>query len=432
MMFWRCCVLSLVVACGSSPKPATVDLPKNDVAPAQPAPAKPVAVAFVLEGHELWIGNDQTDVSEDERYLGALKPLEEAFAKVSTAGLPIGSTATVITYGEHALVRHPMAPIAKLTAAAFGEQKDYYGVIDRDLVGGVTLGLDELAKVNGAHRVLIVIGDGTDTNADAAKAALPTLAKRAAAENVQVVSFVYKGPLSSPGNLLAAFDPSTLTVNSIDAVGNELEALFDGFTPQPVVARSRNAVALALLVSGAETWMGNDDIELAANDPSRYTGALKAIRAALDTAPMTGFPAGSQGAILTYDDRVKTRQRMGPIEKIDSRAFGDQKTYYRTAGNELVSGVRTAIGQLKNVEAGRKVLVILGDGNDTNNEAAKAQLRDLAKKASELHIEVRAIIWKSALSDEDNIIHELDPTVSTAKTSEQLTTQLVAVMKAMR
>ncbi|MCX5742645.1 MAG: hypothetical protein NT062_09135 [Proteobacteria bacterium] len=431
MTFWRCVVLSLIVACGASAKPVSVDPPKDVVAPPRPAPATPVALAIVVEGHEMWIGNDQTDVSEEERYLGALKPLEETFAKLSTAGLPAGSTATVVTYGEHASVRHPMAPISTLTAAAFGEQRDYRGVIDRDLVGGVTLGLDELAKARGSRHVLVVIGDGTDTNVDTAKATLTTLAKRAAAEHVQVVSFVYKGPLSSSGNPLAAFDPNMLTVNSIGAIGPELETLFGELIPKPVVAHSGNAVAIALLVSGAETWMGNDDLE-PADDPARYTGALKAIRAALEKTPMTGFPAGSQGAILTYEDTVKTRQRMGPIEAIDAPAMGDQKAYYKTAGSELASGVRAAIGQLANVDSGRKVLIILGDGNDTNNEVAKAQLRDLAKKASALHIEVRAIIWKSALSDEQDVIHELDPTVSTAKTSDELTTQLAAVLKAVR
>ncbi len=429
MRFWRCAVVSLVVACGSSPRPVPVDPTKNVVAPA--ARATPVALAIVLEGHEMWIGNDQTDVPDGERIPGALKPLAEALSHLSTAGLPAGSKATVISYGEKASVRHPMAPNSSLTPAALGEQKDYHGVIDRDLVGGVTLGLDELAKVNDARRVLVVIGDGTDSNADTAKPALTALAKRAAAENVQVVSFVYKGVFSSPANTLAAFDSKVLTVNSIESIGNELQSVFDGFTPKPVVAVAGNAVALAVLVSGAEIWMGNDDIE-PANEPSRYLGALKAIKAAFDKVPMTGFPSGSQGTIVTYEDKVKTRLPLGPIEKLDARALGDQKTYYGTVGSELASGVRTVIGQLASANAGRKVLVILGDGNDTNNEAAIAQLRDLAKKAAELHIEVHAVIWKSALSNDENVIQALDPKVSTAKTSEELTTQLAAVLKAVR
>jgi len=432
MMLWRCLVLSLIVACGSK-KPAPVDPPKNDVAVAPPAAVvKPLAVVFVVEGHEMWIGNDSIDgVPETERLQGALRPLKEVFAKLPTAEMPAGWTATLVTYGEKAVVRASTAPIAKLGAAALGEQKDYAGVIDHDLVAGVTLGLDELAKAKDARRVLVVIGDGTDTNPEVAKTALTALAKRAAAENVQVVSLIYKGMLSSPANPIALFDPNVMTVNSVDGIGSEVEALFDGFTLPPVVVPGGNSVALVVLMQGGEVWVGNDDIE-PAGEPSQYRGALKAIRAAVAKTSMTGFPAGSQGAVLTYDDKVKTQRRMGPIEKLDADALGDQKTYYKTVGTALVSGVRTALAQLGKVAAGRRVLIILGDGSDTNNDAAKRQLRELAKKAAELHVEVRSIIWKGALSDEATVIGELDPTVSTAKTPEELTSQLAAVLKGVR
>jgi hypothetical protein len=435
MTFWRCAVLWFLVACGSKPATPSVErpTPPAPVAPT-PAAATPVAVAFVLEGWEMWIGNDQIQaVPEDERTPGALNPFKEAFARVPMTRLPGGSMATVVTYGEHASVRHPMAPIAKLSAAAFGEQKDYAGVIDRDLVSGVTLGLDELAKVKGARRVLVVIGDGSDSHVDTAKDALRALAKRAAAENVQIVSLVYKAALSSPFTQIASFHPSVMTVNLLDALGGELEALFEGLEPQPVVAHvaGEKTVALALLVAGAEVWMGNDDI-VPANDPARYMGALKGIRAALDRAPMTGRPGGSQGMILTYGSKVQTQQRLGPIEKLDARAMGDQRTYYGTVGTELVSGVRSALAQLAQVDAARRVLVIVGDGSDTNNEVASAQLRDLAKQAAERHIEVHAIVYKSALSAEETVIAELAPRATTATTSDELTTQLAALLGGVR
>jgi hypothetical protein len=59
-----------------------------------------------------------------------------------------------------------MAPIESLAAVVLGDQKDDVGAIDRDLVGDVTLGLDDPTKVTGAHRVLAGIGDGSDTNND--------------------------------------------------------------------------------------------------------------------------------------------------------------------------------------------------------------------------------------------------------------------------
>ncbi len=426
MVFWRCLALLWVVACGS-PHVTPVEPPSKPVAP-QPVAAKPVAIVFVVEGWEMWVGNDQLqDVPETERYMGVLKPFKDAFA---VTGLPAGSQAAVVTYTDHGTVRHPMAPIEKLSAAAFGEQKDYAGVIDRNLVAGVTLGLDELAKVHDARRVLVVISDGTDTNLDTAKAAFTALAARAAAENVKVVSLVYKAALSSPGTPLGAFDPNMLRVMSVDALANELAVLYEELAPQPVVGGG-SGVALTLLVSGAEVWMGNDDI-VPADDPSRYTGALKPIRAAVERSPMTGFPAGSQGAVLKYDDTVQTQRRWGPIEKLDARALGDQQTYYGRIGTELVSGVRTAFAQLAKVNAARRVLIILGDGSDTNNDAAKAQLLDLAKQAAELHIEVHAIIYKGQLSSEGTVIKLLDPKASTATSADEITTQLAALLRGVR
>ncbi|MBA3465441.1 MAG: VWA domain-containing protein [Deltaproteobacteria bacterium] len=433
MTFWRCALLLVVVACGGSGTAITASEPKpvvGEPVAAPPAAVKPVAVAIVMEGWEMWIGNDQlVDEAAPDSFQGALKPLKDAFARVSWSSLPAGSRATVVTYTDHASVRHPMAPIAKLSAAALGEQKDYFGVIDRDLVGGVTLGLDELAKVTDARRVLIVIGDGDDTMPEAAKAALATLAKRAQAENVEVLSIVYEAPLSSPGNVIGALDPNAVVVNSIDAIVDQMSWSFVRLAQPPAVAATGpTPFALALLFNGAEVWTGNDDL-VPANDPSRYIGALKSIRAAFERAPMTGFAAGSKAMVITYDSKARTRVPLMPIEGLDAGAIGVQKDYYGTFGIELVGGVRFAFTELAKVQAGRRVLIILGDGGDTNNEAARIQLRALAKQAAELHIEVYALVYKGQLSDETTVVTELDPKAATAATGEQLTADLVALFR---
>jgi hypothetical protein len=418
-------LLLLIAACSS--KSATAPESKQ-VGVAPTLPRKPVAVAFVIEGHEMWVGNDKLELPEAERYPGALVALKETFAKVSMKDAPPGSMAALISYGEKATVRHPMSPIAKLTAAAFGEQKHYANVIDRDLVAGITLGLDELAKTKDTQRILVVIGDGTDTNVDAAKRALTALANRAERENVRLLSFIYKGIFSPDGNPLAAFDPDLVTVNAMDAIRGELEALFSA--PPPVVP-SGQGIALALLVSGQEVWMGNDDL-LDADDPSRYHGALKGIRAALGAKAMAGYPPGSVGMILRYDTGLRTQRKVGPIERLDADAIGDQKAYFGTVGTDLVHGVRGSLDQLSKVTATRHVLIVLGDGSDTNNEAAVEQLRALRKTAADRNIEVHAIILKSTLSVDTNVVVELDPKATTAKTADELTAQLTALLGSIR
>ena len=434
MMFWRCALVLVLVACGSRPSStgsASTPPPANVQSPPPVAAAKPVALAIVVEGWEMWIGNDQV-VEEDarERTVGVLRPFKDAFARVPWTSLPAGSRAAVVTYTDRATVRHPMAPIDKLTAAALGEQKDYSGVIDRDLVGGVTLGLDELAKVTGARRVLVVIGDGDDTNPEAAKRSLAALAKRAAAENVELVSILYEGSLSSPGAVLRAFDPNAVAVNSVDAIVEQLTWSFVRFVQPPADAGSA-PFTLAILLAGSEVWIGNDDL-VPANDPSRYVGALKGIRAAFERVPLTGFPAGSKAIVLTYDSKTRTRVPLSPIESLDARAVGVQKDYYGTIGTELVSGVRVAFTELAKVRGGRRVLVILGDGGDTNNEEAKIQLRELAKQAADLHIEVHAIVYKGQLSDPTTVVTELDRNATTAATADQITADLAALFRVLK
>lgn len=429
MNFSRCVLLWLLVACGSSQHATTVEpLIGSQGSGVQPAAAQPVAVAIVFEGWEMWIGNDRLeDIPEAEQYPGVLRPFQDAFARVPLTGFPIGSRATIVTYTDRASVRHPMDAIEKLGAAAFGDQKDYFGVIDRDLVAGVTLGLNELAKVTDARRILVVIGDGSDTNSDAS-GKLTALAKRAAAENVEILSIVYKGPLSPMSSPIMSLDPKALVVSSVGAIADQLGWLFVRAKARPAVAGGAKPLALALLVSGWEVWMGNEDI-VPANDPSRYTGALKSIRAAFERAPLTGFPAGSKAMFATYDSNARIRIPMGPIEILDARALGVQQDYYGTSGGELVSGVTVAFTELARVEGARRVLVVIGDGGDTNNEAANLQLPELAKLAAELDIEVYAIIYKAPLSDEANVIAVLDPKASIAASTDEITAQLVALFK---
>jgi hypothetical protein len=428
-MMFRGLVLSFLVACGSPRAPAQE--PRVDTGSATPPAAPPVAVAIVVEGWEMWAGNDQiAEIPEHERYFGALRPFQDAFARVPVTGFPGGSKAAIIAYTDRAAVRAPMAPIESLTAPMFGDQKDYFGVIDRDLVGGVTMGLDELAKSTG-RRVLVVIGDGSDTTNDAAKAQLAALAKRAAADNIEIVSIVYRAPLSSDVAVIRSLDPNPLMVNTADGIADQLGWLFARLKDRPVVATvGANSLALVVLVSGWEAWMGNDEI-VKANEPDRFVGALASIRAALDRVPKTGFPDGSRAMLATYGSSTQIRFPFGPITSLDGHAIGSQKDYYGGMGIDLVNGVTFAFTELAKAE-GRRVLVIIGDGTDTNMDAAKTRLGQLAKQAADLHIEVHAIVYKASLSIPQTVVSALDPNATTVTSSDAITTELVALFERLR
>lgn len=204
-----------------------------------------LAIAIVMNGWEIWIGNDKV-VPEDDpsRYPGVLEALEGALEKVDfkNAGPP-GSTGTVITYADKAVVRIPMGPLDKITPSQLGTQKDYLGTKGVELVKGVDLGLTELHKVQASRKVLIVVCDGMDTNMEAAKSQLALLKQQAKTDQIQTFAIIYKGALSGDGNVISAMIPSTQTVNSADNIATAIAGIltrmadrqyltFPGFDPK--------------------------------------------------------------------------------------------------------------------------------------------------------------------------------------------------------
>ncbi len=137
-----------------------------------------------------------------------------------------------------------------------------------------------------------------------------------------------------------------------------------------------------------EVWVGNDDVT-EESDPSRYQGVLKGSSSqALDGVKFTeAGPPGSQGTLITYADKAAVKIKMGPLSNITGSALGSQKEYQGTKGQEMVKGVELAMAELHNVTAARKVLIIVCDGNDTNNDAAKATLKNDRALAAKDHIQ---------------------------------------------
>lgn len=184
----RSCALLLVAACSTSTTPPTNTKPTPD----------PVTLAVVMSGWEIWIGNDKDPrVAADapERTPGALDRVIAAFGKADLAHTAPDARAVLVTYGVGAKVRVPLGPVANLTPAAFGTQQDYHGGIGVDLLQGLDLAAQQLEAVPGRH-VLIVLGDGTDTNPEAARAQLPKLRERLEKLPVEVTAIVYRTQMS--------------------------------------------------------------------------------------------------------------------------------------------------------------------------------------------------------------------------------------------
>ncbi len=185
-----------------------------------------IAIALVICGQEIWIGNDEYETDPNARYEGTLKNLAQAIDRLQlgSAG-PAGSKGLVVSFSTGAEIKLPMGDLKAVTGAALGTQRDYHGKIGTDMVQGITMGLAELTKVATARKALIVVGDGNDTNNEVAKAALVQLKKDAIKANVQLFGIIYKSPVSSDGAVITTMIPTAKRVNSIDGIASELNAI---------------------------------------------------------------------------------------------------------------------------------------------------------------------------------------------------------------
>ncbi len=210
--------------------------------------------------------------------------------------------------------------------------------------------------------------------------------------------------------------------------------------PQPVSLKASSlrpytagteTIAVAFVINGQEVWIGNDDLE-PEESPARHLGILKNLKQALQTVPFaTAGPAGSKGVLISYGDKAEVKVAMGPIANITPEALGTQKDYYKKFGTSMVEGINLAVAELHNVTASRKALIVICDGNDTNNEAAKAQLQTLKKQASNEKIQTFAIIYKGELSEPGNVITTMIPTATTVSNAEGISSTMSGILSRM-
>ena len=187
-------------------------------------------------------------------------------------------------------------------------------------------------------------------------------------------------------------------------------------------------IAIAFVINGQEVWIGNDDIE-AEDSPSRYLGILKSLKTALQEVPFaTAGPAGSKGVLISYADKPEVKVAMGPLGGITAEALGSQKDYYKKIGTAMVEGVSLALGELKNVTASRKALIVVCDGNDSNPEAAAGQLAALKKEAQQQNVQTFAIIYKGQLSDPANLITRMIPNAQTVTNAEGIAAAIKGIL----
>jgi hypothetical protein len=185
-----------------------------------------IAIALVINGQEIWIGNDDCEQDENAKYAGVLKNLSQAIDKLQLGNAgPTDSKGIVVSYSVGAEIKVAMTDLKNITGAALGSQCDYRGKIGTDMVQGITMAMAELSKVSTARKALIVVGDGNDTNNEAAKGQLKDLKDQARKQKVDLFAIIYKSAVSSEGAVITTMIPGAKTVNSIDGIASELNAV---------------------------------------------------------------------------------------------------------------------------------------------------------------------------------------------------------------
>jgi uncharacterized protein YegL len=200
-------------------------------------------------------------------------------------------------------------------------------------------------------------------------------------------------------------------------------------------------LALALVINGQEIWIGNDDVEPEIDpldpqqlrpNPARVPGILKPLKTALQAVPFaTAGPAGSKGILITYADKAEIRQPMGDLKTLNAEALGSQKDYHKKLGTAMVRGVELALTQLNGVAVTRKVLILVCDGTDTDNDAAKAQLTNLKRQAQADQVQVFAIIYKGPMSDPINVVTQLTSNVYSLQNADGIGSTIANILKQM-
>jgi hypothetical protein len=155
-------------------------------------------------------------------------------------------------------------------------------------------------------------------------------------------------------------------------------------------------MALVVLVQGNFRWMGNEQYS-DPEDPETgaiYPGAHAGLGAALDALSKAG-PDNSRAALLIYTDgKVIAKKPMGSARELGAASLGAQTEYKEYISKPLVVGLTEAWSLLSNEPNSRRVLVVIGDGNDDNADIAAA-LRKVITDLEKAEVEVYSIYYTS-------------------------------------
>lgn len=132
-------------------------------------------------------------------------------------------------------------------------------------------------------------------------------------------------------------------------------------------------------------------------------------------------PPDSFGMLIAYAQDTQIKAAMGPYSRITGAAFGAAKAHKGKKGASLATALNLAVTEVTKVQAARKAIIIVGDGEDSD---PKSPLADLKNQARSANIQVYALVTKAGRVGEvtqPNVV----PAADLGKELDKLTAHLV-------
>lgn len=364
-------VLAGKATLSSGGKDQAVEAGKSSVASPGKAPVElltadsaPLAIAVVYASREAFERGNRLDE------LGlALERLQ----------LPERSRLDVVTYSKGGAIVLP-----RRAGDRTGEQMSLVDEGRRfertatDLLIGVSAGINQVNAVNARRRLVVLVGDGSET---AGWKYLPVELARAKDAHIEVVSLIVRTP--APGTKRTLDEHG---VPAIDATQVPLaSALSELISPRP-------AQAVMVVYAGRGGWA----------TPARLHG-LAEMMTLLD------LPADSQIAAIEYSTGASVKIPWEAATAFRPAQLGDMRDYTNKIGSDLVQGIIMGLAELSKQTAPTKTLIIVGDGNDTNNDSARVAISQLAQPSKHLGVTYRVMLVRAEDSPPGDVVSPLDP-----------------------
>jgi hypothetical protein len=187
-----------------------------------------------------------------------------------------------------------------------------------------------------------------------------------------------------------------------------------------------DTIAVVLVLEGHQWFIGTDEIPDMIED-DKLQGVLKKLIPMVDPISKIG-PPGSLGGIVIYHQGAEIKLPMGPLTNMNGAALGTQMDYKGKITRDLVTGINTALTELRRVTTSRKAMIIVGDGADTNLDEAKSQLNIIKKQCEADRIELYALSYDAGIGEFVTAIKTLVPNGKIVQSIEGIDKEMQAIV----